>query len=55
LAVLKSFGELFKFEGLDFSVALRKYLSHFRLPGEAQKIDRILQVAASPRPPCSPP
>eukprot|EP00124_Ichthyophonus_hoferi_P000990 Ihof_evm2s44 gene=Ihof_evmTU2s44 len=32
------------FPGMPFDLALRHYLSHFRLPGEAQKIDRMMSV-----------
>ena len=31
-----------RFKGLSFDAALRLYLESFRLPGEAQKIDRIV-------------
>ena len=36
----------FQFANYSFDVALRAYLGHFVLPGEAQKIDRILQAFA---------
>lgn len=36
----------FIFRGFSFDVALRVYLGRFQLPGEAQKIDRILQAFA---------
>lgn len=36
----------FIFGGYSFDVALRVYLARFVLPGEAQKIDRILQAFA---------
>jgi hypothetical protein len=36
----------FVFRGFSFDVALRVYLGRFLLPGEAQKIDRILQAFA---------
>lgn len=45
-AILESFVELFDFDGLDFDSALRRYLSKFRLPGEAQKIDRLMETFA---------
>ena len=32
------------FEGLTFAESLRKFLSNFRLPGEAQCIDRLMEV-----------
>eukprot|EP01100_Stratorugosa_tubuloviscum_P002714 TRINITY_DN1645_c0_g1_i2.p1 TRINITY_DN1645_c0_g1~~TRINITY_DN1645_c0_g1_i2.p1 ORF type:complete len:1407 (-),score=647.45 TRINITY_DN1645_c0_g1_i2:5-4201(-) len=43
LAVLKAFVEYMNFTDLEFDTALRHYLSKFRLPGEAQKIDRIME------------
>jgi len=38
--------ERMHFEGKELDVALRVFLSHFRLPGEAQKIDRIMEKFA---------
>lgn len=35
------------FTGLDFDDALRHFMSKFRLPGEAQKIDRIMERFAA--------
>ena len=32
--------------GMQVDVALRKYQTYFRLPGEAQKIERLMQVFA---------
>jgi brefeldin A-inhibited guanine nucleotide-exchange protein len=32
----------FDFTGLEFVPAIRKLLDSFRLPGEAQKIDRLM-------------
>ena len=34
------------FNGMDFVAALRLLLSKFRLPGEAQKIDRLMEKFA---------
>ncbi|KAG5460551.1 MAG: hypothetical protein BJ554DRAFT_7389, partial [Olpidium bornovanus] len=42
IAVLGEFVGLLDFTGQDFDTALRKLLTKFRLPGEAQKIDRIM-------------
>eukprot|EP01137_Pigoraptor_chileana_P023431 Opistho-2@89690 len=47
LDVLTKFVALHKFEGLTFDQALRKFLVSFRLPGEAQQIDRIMERFAS--------
>jgi hypothetical protein len=43
-AVLAAFGNSFDFRGQPLVVALRVFLSSFRLPGEAQQIDRVIQV-----------
>ena len=41
--VLTTYCALFRFEGQSLLDSLRMFLSSFRLPGEAQQIDRILQ------------
>ncbi|KAK1932531.1 Ankyrin repeat [Phytophthora citrophthora] len=46
LSVLHEYANGFQFENVPFDIALRVYLSHFELPREAQKIDRILQAFA---------
>ena len=38
--------DLLNFNGMEFVSALRHLLSKFRLPGEAQKIDRIMEKFA---------
>jgi len=43
-AVLVAFGNSFDFKGQPLVAALRMFLSAFRLPGEAQQIDRVIQV-----------
>eukprot|EP00698_Gefionella_okellyi_P021633 TRINITY_DN7050_c0_g1_i1.p1 TRINITY_DN7050_c0_g1~~TRINITY_DN7050_c0_g1_i1.p1 ORF type:complete len:1033 (-),score=161.17 TRINITY_DN7050_c0_g1_i1:18-3116(-) len=43
LAVLECFTKLQDFTGQGLDEALRKFLMGFRLPGEAQKIDRIVE------------
>jgi brefeldin A-inhibited guanine nucleotide-exchange protein len=35
------------FTNMDFLTGLRKFLSGFRLPGEAQKIDRLMEKFAA--------
>jgi len=47
LKVLRAYGEALDFKGMTFDEAIRYYLSGFRLPGEAQKIDRIMEVFAA--------
>ncbi|XP_015898323.2 ARF guanine-nucleotide exchange factor GNL2 [Ziziphus jujuba] len=44
--VLKEFTETFQFAGMILDTALRTYLETFRLPGESQKIQRILEAFA---------
>ena len=46
LKVLHEYVHQMDFDGLQFDNAIRHYLSGFRLPGEAQKIDRILEKFA---------
>lgn len=41
--VLAEFTKQFDFDGKDFTAALRVYLKAFKLPGEAQKIDRLVE------------
>jgi len=38
--------DLFKFTGMEIDLALRYFLSWFRLPGEGQMIDRIIEKFA---------
>jgi len=42
--VRKAFVALFDFKDHTFAAALRKFLSKFRLPGEAQCIDRLMEA-----------
>lgn len=42
LEVLQQFTDTFDFTGMKFDGALRLFLESFQLPGEAQKIDRIV-------------
>nr|XP_010923313.3 LOW QUALITY PROTEIN: ARF guanine-nucleotide exchange factor GNL2 [Elaeis guineensis] len=44
IQVLKEFTETFEFSGVILDTALRTYLETFRLPGESQKIQRILEA-----------
>lgn len=41
---LKSFVDQMDFKGKSFTNALREYLQTFKLPGEAQKIDRLVEA-----------
>ncbi len=44
--VLYAYVDAIDFAGLTFDAALRKFLSYFWLPGEAQKIDRMMEKFA---------
>lgn len=44
MAVLEYFAEEMDFSGLAVDVALRKFQGYFRMPGEAQKIERLMEV-----------
>lgn len=44
MAVLEYFAEEMDFSGLAIDVALRKFQGYFRMPGEAQKIERLMEV-----------
>ena len=46
IKVLHAYVNLMDFDGLAFDKSIRYYLSGFRLPGEAQKIDRIMEKFA---------
>lgn len=47
ITTLDAFMKKFDFADLDFDIALRQVLYTFRLPGEAQKIDRIIERFAN--------
>jgi len=47
IAVMHAYIEMEKFSGLAVDAALRSLLFNFRLPGEAQKIDRIIEKFAA--------
>ncbi|KAL3633139.1 Nucleolar GTP-binding protein 2 [Castilleja foliolosa] len=44
IRILKEFTDTFEFTGMVLDTALRTYLETFRLPGESQKIQRILEA-----------
>ncbi|KAM3384907.1 hypothetical protein ACQJBY_009095 [Aegilops geniculata] len=46
LDVMHAYVDSMKFSGLKFDAAIREFLKGFRLPGEAQKIDRIMEKFA---------
>lgn len=43
LKVMHAYVDSFDFQGMEFDEAIRSFLQGFRLPGEAQKIDRIME------------
>uniref|UniRef100_A0A7N6B6W6 Cytohesin 4b n=1 Tax=Anabas testudineus TaxID=64144 RepID=A0A7N6B6W6_ANATE len=47
LKTLKAFVDLHEFSDLNLVQALRQFLWSFRLPGEAQKIDRMMEAFAT--------
>ncbi|XP_028934303.1 cytohesin-4 isoform X3 [Ornithorhynchus anatinus] len=54
LQVLQAFVELHQFSNLNLVQALRQFLWSFRLPGEAQKIDRMMEAFATRYCVCNP-
>ncbi|RDY07326.1 Brefeldin A-inhibited guanine nucleotide-exchange protein 5, partial [Mucuna pruriens] len=46
LAVMHAYVDSMKFSRMKFDTAIREFLKGFRLPGEAQKIDRIMEKFA---------
>lgn len=54
LKVLSEFVGLQKFAQLELDTALREFLWKFRLPGEAQKIDRMMEAFAQRYCECNP-
>ncbi|CDJ27700.1 sec7 domain-containing protein, putative [Eimeria mitis] len=44
--VLREFVSLFKFTGVGLVAALRNFLKTFRLPGESQQIERVMEAFA---------
>nr|KJB77457.1 hypothetical protein B456_012G138200 [Gossypium raimondii] len=54
LRVMHAYVDSFNFKSIDFGEAIRFLLSGFRLPGEAQKIDRIMEKFAERYCKCNP-
>lgn len=54
LKVMHAYVDGFEFETMDFGEAIRFFLRGFRLPGEAQKIDRIMEKFAERYCKCNP-
>ena len=54
IQVLQEFVRMHKFHSLDLVAALRAFLGSFTLPGEAQKIDRMMESFAQRYCQCNP-
>lgn len=54
LKVMHAYVDSFDFQGMEFDEAIRAFLQGFRLPGEAQKIDRIMEKFAECYCKCNP-
>lgn len=54
LEVMYAYIDCFDFSGFDFLPALRLFISGFWLPGEAQKIDRLMEKFAARYCACNP-
>nr|GLL40676.1 brefeldin A-inhibited guanine nucleotide-exchange protein 2-like [Ipomoea trifida]GMD65041.1 brefeldin A-inhibited guanine nucleotide-exchange protein 2-like [Ipomoea batatas]GMD71608.1 brefeldin A-inhibited guanine nucleotide-exchange protein 2-like [Ipomoea batatas] len=54
LKVMHAYVESFDFQSMEFDEAIRAFLQGFRLPGEAQKIDRIMEKFAERYCKCNP-
>lgn len=54
LKVMHAYVDSFNFQTMDFGEAIRFFLRGFRLPGEAQKIDRIMEKFAERYCKCNP-
>lgn len=54
LKVMHAFVNSFDLQGMEFDEAIRAFLQGFRLPGEAQKIDRIMEKFAERYCKCNP-
>lgn len=54
LRVMHAYVDSFNYQGMEFDEAIRTLLLGFRLPGEAQKIDRIMEKFAERYCKCNP-
>ncbi|KAF7260159.1 hypothetical protein EG68_02413 [Paragonimus skrjabini miyazakii] len=54
LRVMYAYVDRFDFAGKDFVPSMREFLAGFRLPGEAQKIDRLMEKFAARYCACNP-
>jgi Sec7-like guanine-nucleotide exchange factor len=54
MMVLQYFADEMDFSGLAIDIALRRFQSFFRMPGEAQKIERLMEVFSNRYSVCNP-
>ncbi|XP_043485267.1 IQ motif and SEC7 domain-containing protein 1-like isoform X3 [Leptopilina heterotoma] len=54
MAVLECFSHELDLSGMQVDVALRKFQTYFRMPGEAQKIERLMEVFSQRYCQCNP-
>ena len=54
MAVLGCFANEIDFAGMPVDAALRKFQTYFRMPGEAQKIERLMEIFSSRYCQCNP-
>ncbi|KAI0500232.1 hypothetical protein KFK09_018441 [Dendrobium nobile] len=54
IKVMHAYVDSFDFQGIEIDEAIRSFLHGFRLPGEAQKIDRIMEKFAEHYCKCNP-
>lgn len=54
LKVMHAYVDSFELQGMEFDEAIRIFLQGFRLPGEAQKIDRLMEKFAQRYCKCNP-
>lgn len=54
LKVMHAYVDSFNFQNMEFDEAIRAFLQGFRLPGEAQKIDRVMEKFAERYCKCNP-
>ncbi|XP_015608473.1 IQ motif and SEC7 domain-containing protein 2 isoform X3 [Cephus cinctus] len=54
MAVLECFSHELDLSGMQVDVALRKFQAYFRMPGEAQKIERLMEIFSQRYCQCNP-
>jgi IQ motif and SEC7 domain-containing protein len=54
MMVLQYFVDEMDLSGLPVDIALRRFQSYFRMPGEAQKIERLMEVFSNRYSVCNP-